>query len=812
VVSGTAPPPVAAEQVPSALQLGVGPSQGFAGSSPPVYAIPDAGPRLRVWRIVLGCLLVIALSAAATVVVIKGEISTLASDLSAHRAITLSSGSLAPAGFGDPQTILLIGNDQRAHTTTTPVLPHSNEMLLVRIDPNKPWISMMSIPRELQVALQTAHGPVTTRLNAALIYGGTPLLLSTIKQLTGLSINHVVEIDFNQFKTAVNHIGCVYSTVDRRYYHVNTAYSEQYQEINLQPGYQRMCGVQALQFVSYRHGDTSLVRDARDQDFLLDVKKEYGPSLSDIGNIHRFERIFGRTVEVDRGLQTESGVENLLGTLISSESLRVRQVKFQVNLQPIGANSCACDTATPQQIAASVHSFLHGADAVPKQSTVAAARAVHHRRVAAKLPLVPVASAGLAQARGSAGRLPFPLEYPRVQDAGGSSLPVSLRDYLIRGSDGGRYPAYVAVFSAGLLGQYYDVQGMTWTGAPMFANPDQTVTVARRTYSLFYSGQHLMVVAWHAHGAVYWVHNTLTDAVGNGELLAIAEQTVSIGTPGRPGSPIGSNGAGGHERLKAVVVPTRAGPAATSMSPAATVGSIGGLLTLIAVPVLSIALLRRRRGLSELRGQLYATMQRATELSAVSAAGPSVPSAPSVSSPASVAFAPARAPTPRSAPAPVTYTKHRSSRFRAPSLRGLGWRGLSVVLVIVVLAGVVGVGALLLGGSGHVSPSGSAGRRASSARTGLPDVPVAVLNATSTPGAAGGLAQRLRAEGVRIAAIGNVAEAIRPGLSILYSPGARAQAARLARLLPAPAPAVAPIDGRARAAAGRTARVVAVIG
>ena len=244
------------------------------------------------WRIVLGCVLVIALSATAIAVVIKGEIGTLARDLRFNKAVNVSPGSLAPAGFGAPQTILLIGNDQRKHTTTTPVLPHSNEMLLVRIDPSKPWLSMMSIPRELQVALQTANGPVTTRLNAALIYGGTPLLLSTIKQLTGLSINHVVEIDFNQFKTAIDDIGCVYSTVDRRYYHINTPTSEQYQEINLQPGYQKMCGTQALQFVSYRHGDTSLVRDARDQDFLLDVKTEYGPSLSDIGNIHKFERIF----------------------------------------------------------------------------------------------------------------------------------------------------------------------------------------------------------------------------------------------------------------------------------------------------------------------------------------------------------------------------------------------------------------------------------------------------------------------------------------------------------------------------------------
>ena len=517
----------------------------------------DAPRRPRVWRIVAGCLLVVALSAAATVVFVKGELSTLASDLSFNKAVDVSPRALAPVGFGDPQTILLIGNDQRKHTTTQPVLPHSNEMLLVRIDPSKPWISMMSIPRELEVTLQTANGPVTTRLNAALIYGGMSLLLQTIKQLTGLSINHVVMIDFNQFKTAVDEIGCVYSTVDRRYYHVNTPYSEQYQEINLQPGYQKLCGTQALQFVSYRHGDTSLVRDARDQDFLLDVKKQYGPSLADLGNIHKFERIFGHTVQVDHGLQTESGVENLLGTLISSASLRVRQVHFQVNLQPTGSNACSCDTASAEQIAASVHSFLYGADTVPTQSTAAAARAVHHRKVAAKLPLVQSSTAGLAQARASARRLAFALEYPRVQDAGGSALPVSLRDYVIHAPDGTTYRAYVAVFSAGLLGQYYDVQGMTWTGAPMFQNPDQTVTVAGRTYSLYYSGQHLQVVAWHAHGAVYWVHNTLTDAVGNGELLAIAEQTEPIGTPGTPGTSIGATGAIGHQRLKAVVVPTR---------------------------------------------------------------------------------------------------------------------------------------------------------------------------------------------------------------------------------------------------------------
>jgi len=150
---------------------------------------------------------------------------------------------LAKAGFGDPETILLVGNDQRAHTTTTPVLPHSNEMLLVRFDPREPYISMMSILRELMVTIQCPDGAVTTRLNYALTCGGFTTLVSTIKQVTGLSINHVVMIDFNNFVTAVNEIGCVYSTIDRRYYNLNVGTPEtDYTSVNLQPGYQKLCG------------------------------------------------------------------------------------------------------------------------------------------------------------------------------------------------------------------------------------------------------------------------------------------------------------------------------------------------------------------------------------------------------------------------------------------------------------------------------------------------------------------------------------------------------------------------------------------
>lgn len=119
---------------------------------------------------------------------------------------------------------------------------------------------------------------------------------------------------------------------------------------------------------------------------------------------------------------------------------------------------------------------------------------------------------------------------------------------------------------------------------------------------------------------------------------------------------------------------------------------------------------------------------------------------------------------------------------------------------------------VLVTGTFDHNPTTAAARQAlSSSQDAVPTVPVAVLNATSTQGAAGRLARQLQSRGVKITAIGNLIEPRRPGLWILYAPGARTQAARLARLLTARAPAIAPIDPVEQAAAGTDTKVVAVI-
>jgi polyisoprenyl-teichoic acid--peptidoglycan teichoic acid transferase len=741
--------------------------------------------------------LVFVLSAIAGGVLVWGQIIHLRNALSQNKALTISPGALTPTAWGGPETLLLIGDDERAQTKYyhRAVPPLANEMLLVRLDPSKPYISMMSIPRELWVTIYPPDGvPYTNRLNSAYTFGiGT--LVSTIKQVLGIEVNHVAVVTFAHFEQAVNDIGCVYSTVDQRYYHVNVPGGDQYQEIDLQPGYQNMCGSQALQFVSYRHTDTSLVRDARDQSFLLDVKRQYGPTLVD--NIGEFEQVFGKLVQTDPGLHSYSGVTNLLGTLINSSSLRVRQVPFQATLLP------TYDVATPQQIAASVHAFLYGGSPIPKKSTASVAHAVHSRAAAAHLPLVGVGQSELAQARSYAAGMPFPYEYPRVRDAGGGGVPVYFRDYMIHAENGSPYPAYVAAVPAGQLGQYYDVQGMTWLTAPQFADPDQTVKVAGRTYSLYYEGSNLKMVAWYERGAVYWIRNSLTDAIGNGELLAIAEQMYPLAGVAPASAPTG------QARLKDAAIPQRTAATETS-SVGQTLGLLGGLLALVALPVIAVLMYKRRRELVEVRGHLGAATSGEDRLdAAANACGLPLVSVPAARAAARTATGPRARPEDVADAVEAGPGSSPDHRRRAPLLAGV---------FAAVVAIVAGVYALEQGGGGakHVAIRHHVAHPTVTAASVVPAGPltgsVAVLNAGTTPGAAATMAQQLHAQGITIGTIGNLSESVSSSLEIAYAPGQQTQAERLARMLASKSPAVAPMDSATQAAAGAGTQLAVVIG
>jgi LCP family protein required for cell wall assembly len=462
----------------------------------------------------VGCVFVVAATAATVATGSLLEVKAFTDALKQSPQLKLGN-ELATANAGGPQTLLLIGSDKRTgHTVDAMGPPHSDTMLLIRLDPNEPETTMLSVPRDLKVTIRPDHGrPTTQKINAAYSIGGAKLAVKTVKQLLGIQINHVIDINFAGFRNVVDYLGCVFVQVDRRYFNDNSPPNgggTPYATINIEPGYQRLCGSDALDYVRFRHLDTDLVRNARQQDFLRQIKNQVGASGL-IAKRYGLERIFGKYSSTD--IRSTDAVLRLLELLVQSASHPVHQVVFQSNLGP------SYVTATPAQIHATVEEFLHGGAVEGRVHIAAAGR--RHRAAAITVPLTPAAGIDITSASSVAAGLPFKLYYP-LRRIGGTR-PDEIRGYRLHGHN-----AYVVVVAEGGLGQYYDLEGTDWQNPPILNNPNQTVQLGSRTFQLYFEGQRLRLVAWRDGRGVYWLVNTLQDILTNRQMLAIAQSAQPV--------------------------------------------------------------------------------------------------------------------------------------------------------------------------------------------------------------------------------------------------------------------------------------------
>ena len=178
-----------------------------------------------------------------------------------------------PDAPSKPAIALVIGYDRRVSTESASTPSRSDTIMLVRMDPEKKAMTLLSFPRDLQVPIKCpGHDYLPDRINAAYSIDGPKCTIETVKALTGLRINYLVTVNFVGFTQVVDKHGGIWVDVDRRYYHENTGGYDQYASINLEPGYQKLYGRSALQFVRYRHTDNDLIRNARQQLFVRAVK------------------------------------------------------------------------------------------------------------------------------------------------------------------------------------------------------------------------------------------------------------------------------------------------------------------------------------------------------------------------------------------------------------------------------------------------------------------------------------------------------------------------------------------------------------
>lgn len=261
---------------------------------------------------------------------------------------------------GRATNILLLGSDHRTGTAATD--RRSDTLMLMRLDPKRKSISLLSFPRDTYVPIP-GHG--SAKINDAYALGGPALSVRTIKDLTGLDVNFVVDVDFKGFRGVVDAFGGIWVDVDQRYYVPKEA---DYMEIDLQPGYQLLDGRDALAFARHRYSDSDFYRIGRQQMVLAGLKKQVAAS-SKANSIPALFKVMRDNASIVGGGGKGVPARSLYDYMRLATSLSARdvyQVEFEGGSGEVGTASVV--TYEKSKLDAAVQAFL-APDAKAREAT-----------------------------------------------------------------------------------------------------------------------------------------------------------------------------------------------------------------------------------------------------------------------------------------------------------------------------------------------------------------------------------------------------------------------------------------------------------
>lgn len=220
-------------------------------------------------------------------------------------------GGLSEEGRPEPTgglTFLVIGSDSRDGSNredeeelslgSTPG-QRSDTMMLVRLNHERDRVTVVGIPRDLWVDIP---GQGADKINAAYAYGGPQLSVRTVESLTGVRIDHYVEVDFHGFVDVVDALGgievCLPEPINDPKAH-----------LDMDAGTHQVDGTEALAFARTRatsQGDLDRIdRQQQVLSAMLD-KALSTETLSNPAKLTNFLDSSLSSVTVDQGLDTRT--------------------------------------------------------------------------------------------------------------------------------------------------------------------------------------------------------------------------------------------------------------------------------------------------------------------------------------------------------------------------------------------------------------------------------------------------------------------------------------------------------------------------
>lgn len=186
----------------------------------------------------------------------------------------------------------------------------SDSIMIASIDPDRPSISLLSLPRDLYIPSKIGERKINEIYAAAQYkYGekkGLDIIKSAVSDFTDTDIHHAAVIDFQIFSDVIDLLGGIDIFVPEDI--VDPFYPDEnygYQTFTIRKGLQNLSGETALKYARSRKTSSDYNRARRQQEIFLAMRRKFESEglASNSGKLSEIYDIFRRRVNTDIGLK-----------------------------------------------------------------------------------------------------------------------------------------------------------------------------------------------------------------------------------------------------------------------------------------------------------------------------------------------------------------------------------------------------------------------------------------------------------------------------------------------------------------------------
>ncbi|MFJ2606165.1 LCP family protein [Streptomyces sp. NPDC091279] len=275
------------------------------------------------------------------------------------------------------ENILVLGSDSRSGTNkklgggADDGSARSDTAMVIHVYKGHKKASVVSIPRDTLIdrpactdAEGTTHDAATdVMFNSAYSTGGATCAVKTVESLSGVRMDHYLEVDFSGFQKLIDELGGVDVTTTR-------SIKDPDSHLDLTPGTHTLDGEQALGLVRTRHGvgdGSDLGRIQLQQAFVKALVKQ----VKDVGVLTSPKKLYDladtatKTVTTDSGLGSVNSLASFAEGLKSISPQHMSMVTMPVQYDPSDPNRVIVEQTKSTQ----VWTALKNDQQIPKSAT-----------------------------------------------------------------------------------------------------------------------------------------------------------------------------------------------------------------------------------------------------------------------------------------------------------------------------------------------------------------------------------------------------------------------------------------------------------